>query len=75
MAKRRVGSQIASLGDGISVDSRNFRERFEESNWSFDPRPEKVRNRPNLLSYRGLVTYRWKYLDKGYNFALDRTSI
>ncbi len=41
----------------------------------FNSRPEKVRSRPNLLSYRQHVTYRWKPLDEGYNFASDRTSI
>jgi hypothetical protein len=47
----------------------------QESNWQFDSRPEKVGNRPDLLVCRQLATYRWKALDKSYNFALDRTSI
>ncbi len=38
-------------------------------------RPLKVGNRPDLLACRWLVTYYWKALDKGYNFALDFTSI
>jgi hypothetical protein len=46
-----------------------------ESNCEFDSRPQKVGNRPDLLSYRGHATYRWKALDGSYNFALDRTSI
>jgi len=46
-----------------------------ESNCQFDSRPQKVRNRPDLLSFRGRVTYRWKALDESYNFASDRTSI
>jgi len=46
-----------------------------ESNWQFDSWPEKVENRPDLVVYRWRATYRWKGLDKGYNFALDRTSI
>jgi hypothetical protein len=46
-----------------------------ESNWQFDSRPLKVGNRPNLLGCRWRTTYRWKALDKGYNFAWDRTSI
>jgi hypothetical protein len=46
-----------------------------ESNWQFDSRPLKVRNRPNLLSCTQRATYRWKALDESYNFALDRTSI
>ncbi len=47
-----------------------------ESNWQFDSSLlEKVKNRPNLLGCRRRATYRWKALDKRYNFALDRTSI
>jgi hypothetical protein len=46
-----------------------------ESNCQFDSRPEKVGNRPNLLSYRQRATYRWKALDESYNFASDCTSI
>jgi len=42
-----------------------------KSNYQFDSWPQKVRNRPDLLSCRGRVTYCWKTLDKSYNFALD----
>jgi hypothetical protein len=42
-----------------------------ESNCQFDSRPQKVGNRPDLLSCRGHATYRWKALDESYNFALD----
>jgi hypothetical protein len=55
----------------ISYDQKKGR----ESNYQFDSRPEKVKNRPNLLSFRQRATYRWKALDESYNFALDRTSI
>jgi len=47
----------------------------QESNCQFDSRPEKVKNRPDLLIYRQHVTYRWKALNESYNFALDRTLI
>ncbi len=46
-----------------------------ESNCQFDSRPQKVGNRPDLLSCKGRATYRWKVLDKSYNFDLDHTSI
>jgi hypothetical protein len=46
-----------------------------ESNCQFDSRPEKVRNRPDLLVCRRRATYRWKALDKGYNFASNSISI
>jgi hypothetical protein len=35
----------------------------------------KVKNRPNFLVCRWRATYRWKALDKGYNFALNLISI
>jgi hypothetical protein len=41
------------------------------SNWQFDSRPLKVKNWPNFLACSWCATYRWKALDKGYNFALD----
>jgi hypothetical protein len=47
----------------------------QESNCQFDSQPQKVWNRPDLLSYRGRVTYCWKALDESYNFALDRIAI
>ncbi len=40
-----------------------------------DSRPLKVGNRPDLLCCRRRATYRWKALDEGYNFALDRIAI
>jgi hypothetical protein len=46
-----------------------------ESNWQFDSRPLKVGNRPHLLGCRRHVTYRWKALGEGYNFAWDRVAI
>jgi hypothetical protein len=46
-----------------------------ESNWQFDSRPLKVRNRLDLLGCRRRAIYRWKALDESYNFALDHTSI
>jgi hypothetical protein len=46
-----------------------------KSNWQFDFWPLKVRNHPNFLTCRWHATYRWKALNKGYNFALDLISI
>jgi hypothetical protein len=42
---------------------------------SFDSRPLKVGNRPEILGCRRRATSRWKALDENYNFASDRTSI
>jgi hypothetical protein len=46
-----------------------------ESNCQFDSRPQKVGNRPNLLSCRGRATYHWKALNESYNFSWDRIAI
>jgi hypothetical protein len=35
----------------------------------------KVENRPNFFAFRWRVTYQWKDLNEGYNFALDLTSV
>jgi hypothetical protein len=46
-----------------------------ESNWQFDSRPLKVRNRPDSLVCRQHAIYRWKFLNKGYNFVSDLIAI
>jgi len=42
-----------------------------ESNWQFDSRPLKVRNRPLPDVALRSVTRRWKALDESYNFGLE----
>jgi hypothetical protein len=42
-----------------------------ESNWQFDSRPLKVRNRPLPDLWIESATRRWKDLDEGYNFDSD----
>jgi hypothetical protein len=49
--------------------------KFLELKWQFDSRPLKVENHPDFLTCKWRATYRWKILDKGYNFALDLISI
>ncbi len=46
-----------------------------ESNWQFDSRPLKVRNRPLPDLRIESVTWRWKDLNKGYNFGSDLVAI
>jgi len=46
-----------------------------ESNWQFDSILIKVKYHAYFLMCRWRVTYRWKALDKGYNFASDLISI
>jgi len=58
-----------------SYDQKKGRESNSRKSASFDSRPLKVGNRPEILSYRQRATYRWKALDESYNFASDRTSI
>jgi hypothetical protein len=70
MTKRRSESRTPR---SLSRES-NFRESAREST-SFDSRPLKVGNRPEILSFRRRATYCWKALDESYNFALDRTLI
>ncbi len=46
-----------------------------ESNWQFDSRPLKVRNRPAPDVQFGSAIRRWKDLDEGYNFGSDLVAI
>jgi hypothetical protein len=46
-----------------------------ESNWQFDSRPLKVRNRPASDVRFGSAIRRWKDLDEGYNFGSDLVAI
>jgi len=42
-----------------------------ESNWQFDSRPLKVKNRPDPDACRWSVTHRWKALKESYKFSLN----
>ncbi len=46
-----------------------------ESNWQFDSRPRKVKNRPLPDVRFGSATWRWKDLDEAYNFDSDLVAI
>jgi hypothetical protein len=46
-----------------------------ESNWQFDSRPLKVRNRLDSRAWRWCATYRWKDLDEDYNFSIELITI
>jgi hypothetical protein len=58
-----------------SYDQKKGRESNFRESASFDSRPLKVGNRPEILSCKRRATYCWKALNESYNFALDRTSI
>jgi hypothetical protein len=46
-----------------------------ESNWQFDSRPQKIRNRRNPGVCRWSATYRWKALKESYKFTFDLVPI
>jgi hypothetical protein len=46
-----------------------------ESNWQFDFRPLKVRNRPDPNVCNRSATWRWKAFERSYNFGLDLAPI
>jgi hypothetical protein len=46
-----------------------------ESNWQFDSRPLKVRNRPDSDVFRRRATWRWKALEESYEIASDLISV
>jgi hypothetical protein len=48
---------------------------YGQKKGQFDSRPLKVKNRPNFLAFRWRATYRWKALDKSYNFASNLSII
>jgi hypothetical protein len=50
-------------------------QKGRKSNWQFDSRPLKVRNRPGFFACKLHPTYHWKAFDEAYNFALDLISI
>jgi hypothetical protein len=47
----------------------------KKSNWQFDSRSLKVKNRPNFLAYGWRAAYRWKDLNESYNFASELITI
>jgi hypothetical protein len=58
-----------------SYGQKKARESNSREFASFDSRPLKVGNRPDLLGCRQRATYRWKAFDESYNFALDCIAI
>jgi len=49
--------------------------KARESNWQFDSRPQNVGNQPLPDLRIESATWRWKDLDKGYNFGLNLVAI
>jgi hypothetical protein len=47
------------------------KKKGQESNWQFDSRPLKVKNRPNPDACKWSVTHCWKALKESYKFSLN----
>jgi hypothetical protein len=47
------------------------KKKGRESNWQFDSRPLKVRNRPDPGACRWSAAHRWKALNESYKFSSD----
>ncbi len=47
----------------------------KESKCQFDSQQLQVKNHLDLHVCRGRVTYHWKFIDDGYNFAINYASI
>jgi len=56
----------------LNVCSPSYgQKKGRESNWQFDSRPLKVRNRPNSDVCRRSATWRWKDLKESYKIASE----
>jgi hypothetical protein len=60
---------------GQTLNTNYDQKKGRESNWQFDARPLKVKNQDDFLMCRWRAIYRWKVLDKGYNFISNLITI
>jgi hypothetical protein len=78
LLKRRClkWARIAHLDiSNTSYGQKKGRESNSRESANFDSRTLIVGNRPEILGWRRLATYRWKALNESYNFSLDRVAI
>jgi hypothetical protein len=73
--KEGPGLQFPKWSSLGSVRVHSFTISYTPESMRCDSRPLKFGNRPDFLVWRWHVTYRWKALDEGYNFASDFISI
>jgi len=60
----------------LDICSTNYIwKKGQESNWQFDSRPLKIKNRPNPNVCRWSATHHWKALKENYKFSLDLVPI
>jgi len=58
--------------DHLDIWSTRYgKKKGHESNWQFDSRPLKVRNRPDPSACKWSATHHWKALEESYKFVLD----
>jgi hypothetical protein len=56
----------------LNISNTSYgRKKGRGSNWQFDSRPLKVKNRPDFGVCRWSATHLWKVLEEGYKFALN----
>jgi hypothetical protein len=60
----------------LDIGSTSYgRKKGRESNWQFDPRPQKVRNRPDPGVCRESATHCWNAFKESYKFASNLVPI
>jgi len=61
----------AHMGHLDNCNTSYGKKKGRKSNWQFDSRPLKVRNRPDPIACGWSATHLWKALEESYKFALD----
>jgi len=72
---KRKYRKCPRIGNSDICSPSYGQKKGRESNCQFDSRPLKVGNRPPPNVRFECATWRWKDLDKGYNFGLDLIAI
>jgi hypothetical protein len=68
-------SKMSSHGHLDIFSTSYVQKKGRKSNWQFDSRPLKVRNRPDPGVCRGSAAHRWKALEESYKFSSDLVPI
>jgi hypothetical protein len=72
---KRKYRKCPRIGNSDICSPSYGQKKGRESNWQFDSRPLKVRNRPLLDVRFACATWRWNDLDEDYNFGSDLVAI
>jgi hypothetical protein len=65
-----------ALMNHLDISNTSYgQKKGRKSNWQFDSRPLKIKNRFEFLACKWHATYCWKALDEGYNFTSNLISI